>query len=143
MLQSGGATTQLIAIKLPSDQDRLQARNVLARLAQDASGLRLQDLPEGVGCLVQSILSEVALCHAVQRVPVHADLGTQEAADLLGVSRPHLVRLIDEGKLTSWKVGTHRQVKLQDLLVYRDRRDTECQQALQELADLDQELGLL
>lgn len=133
MLHFGGATTQLIAIKLPSDQDRLQARNVLARLAQDASGLRLQDLPEGVGCLVQSILSEVALGHAVQRVPVHADLGTQEAADLLGVSRPHLVRLIDEGKLTSWKVGTHRQVKLQDLLVYRDRRDTERQQALQEL----------
>ena len=133
MLHFGGATTQLIAIKLPSDQDRLQARNVLTRLVQDASGLRLQDLPEGVGCLVQSILSEVALGHAVQRVPVHAELGTQEAADLLGVSRPHLVRLIDEGKLTSWKVGTHCQVKLQDLLVYRDRRDTERQQALQEL----------
>ena len=95
--------------------------------------MRLQDLPEGVGCLVQSILSEVALCHAVQRVPVHADLGTQEAADLLGASRPHLVRLIDEGKLISWKVGTHRQVRLQDLLVCRDRRDTEHQQALQEL----------
>ena len=133
MLHFGGATTQLIAIKLPSDRDRLQARNVLARLAQDASGLRLQDLPEGVSCLVQSILSEVALDHAVQRVPVDAELGTQEAADLLGASRPHLVRLIDEGKLISWKVGTHRQVKLQDLLVCRDRRDTEHQQALQEL----------
>ena len=78
----------------------------------------------------------------MQLVPVYAELRTQEAADLLGVSRPHLVKLLDEGKLASWKVGTHRRVKRQELLAYRDRRDTARQQALQELTDLDQELGL-
>lgn len=135
--------TQPIAIKLPSDQDRVQARNVLAHLNKDNAGLRFQDLPEGVGHLVQSILREVAQGHAVQLVPVHAELRTQEAADLLGVSRPHLVKLLDEGKLASWKVGTHRRVKLQDLMTYRDQRNAERQQALQDLADLDQELGLL
>ncbi len=135
--------TQPIAIKIPSDQDRVQARTALAHLEQDASGVRLQDLPEGVGRLVQRILSEVAQGHAVQLVPVYAELRTQEAADLLGVSRPHLVKLLDEGRLASRKVGTHRRVKLPDLLAYRDRRDAERQQALQELADLDQELGLL
>lgn len=135
--------TQPIAIKLPSDQDRAQARNVLAHLNEDNAGLRLQDLPEGIGHLVQSILREVAQGHAVQLVPVHAELRTQEAADLLGVSRPHLVKLLDEGKVASWKVGTHRRVKLQDLMTYRDQRDAERQQALQDLADLDQELGLL
>ena len=134
--------TQPIAIQIPSDQDRVQARHALAHLTQDDAGLRLQDLPEGVGSLVQSLLREVALGHAVQLVPVHAELRTQEAADLLGVSRPHLVKLLDEGKLFSWKAGTHRRVKLQDLLTYRDQRDAERQQALQELADLDQELGL-
>lgn len=135
--------TQPIAIKIPSDQDRVQARTALAHLAQDASGVRFQDLPEGVGRLVQSILNEVAQGHAVQLVPVHAELRTQEAADLLGVSRPHLVKLLDEGQLASWKVGTHRRVRLVDLLDYRDRRDAERQQALQDLTDLDQDLGLL
>ena len=135
--------TQTIAIKIPSDQDRLQARNALAHLAQEDTQLRLRDLPEDVGRLVHNILSEVAQGHAVQLVPVHAELRTQEAADLLGVSRPHLVKLLDEGKLSSWKVGTHRRVKLEDLLAYRDQRNAERQQALQDLADLDQELGLL
>ena len=135
--------TQPIAIKLPSDQDRVQARTVLAHLNQDNAGLRFQDLPEGVGHLVQSILREVAQGHAVQLVPVRAELRTQEAADLLSVSRPHLVKLLDEGKLASWKVGTHRRVRLQDLMTYRDQRDAERLQALQDLADFDQELGLL
>ena len=135
--------TQPIALKVPSDHDRIQARKALAHLAQDSTALCLQDLLDGVGRLVQSILSEVAQSHAVQLVPVHAELRTQEAADLLGVSRPHLVKLLDEGKLDSWKIGTHRRVKLENLLVYRDQRDRERQQSLQELADLDQELGLL
>ena len=134
--------TQPIAIKLPSAQDRVQARQALAHLTQDAA-LRFQDLPEGVGHLVQSILREVAQGHAVQLVSVHAELRTQEAADLLGISRTHLVKLLDEGKVASWKVGTHRRVKLQDLMTYRDQRNAERQQALQDLADLDQELGLL
>jgi len=136
--------TQPIAIQIPSAQDRAQVQTALAHLTQDASaGLRLQDLPEEIGSLVHRLLSEVAQGHAVQLIPVQAELRTQEAADLLGVSRPHLVKLLDEGKLSSWKVGTHRRVKLQDLLAYRDQRDLERQQALQDLADLDQDLGLL
>jgi len=144
MLLSGDAMTQPIAIQIPSAQDRAQVQTALAHLTQDAAaGLRLQDLPEEVGSLVHRLLSEVAQGHAVQLIPVQAELKTQEAADLLGVSRPHLVKLLDEGKLASWKVGTHRRVKLQDLLAYRDQRDRERQQALQDLSDLDQELGLL
>ncbi|GGO40723.1 hypothetical protein GCM10008949_50530 [Deinococcus humi] len=92
---------------------------------------------------MHSILGEVAKGHAVQVLPVHAELSTQEAADLLGVSRPHLVKLLEEGALPHHKVGTHRRVKLDDVLTYRHQRDQDRRQALQALADLDQELGLL
>jgi len=132
--------THATPLHLPTDQERVQAQATLTELAQ---GRLLGGLPEGLSSLVQRLLSEVAQGHAVQIVPVHAELGTQEAAELLRVSRPHLVKLLDEGQLPSWKVGTHRRVKLQDLLGYRERRDAIRQQAMQDLTDLDQELGLL
>ncbi|CAM4447635.1 excisionase family DNA-binding protein [Deinococcus marmoris] len=130
-------------LPLPNEQDRLHARELLGRLSRGQQDtLRVADLPTGTRSLLETILQEVAQGHAVQVVPVQAELGTQDAADLLGVSRPHLVKLLDDGALASWKVGTHRRVRLDDLLVYRARRDVQRQQALQELADLDQELGL-
>jgi excisionase family DNA binding protein len=136
--------TQTTPLQLPSPRDQSLARETLAQLAGGrAPELRLTDLPQSVRALVQQLLSEVAQGHAVQLVPVHAELGTQDAADLLGVSRPHLVKLLDEGQLPSWKVGSHRRLRLQDLLAYRDMRDAARQQAMQALADLDQELDLL
>ncbi|GAA4006441.1 hypothetical protein GCM10022631_17330 [Deinococcus rubellus] len=92
---------------------------------------------------MQRLLSEIAQGHAVQLLPVEAELRTQEAAELLGISRPHLVKLLDEGQLPSWKVGTHRRIRLDDVLTYREQRMAARLQALQELADLDQALGLL
>lgn len=132
------------AFHLPTEAESVQAREALTRL--DGPGLRdvrLQDLPAGVAGLLLRILGEVAQGHAVQVVPVHAELSTQEAADLLVVSRPHLVKLLEEGALPHHKVGTHRRVKLDDVLTYRHQRDQHSRQALQALADLDQELGLL
>ena len=67
--------------------------------------------------------------------------GQSDYPDPIKATQP--VKLLNEGKLGSWKVGTNRRVKLEDLLVYRDQRDRERRQSLQELADLDQELGLL
>lgn len=129
---------------LPSEQDRLQARELLGRLSRGQQDtLRAADLPSGTRRPLETILQEVAQGHAVQVVPVQAELGTQDAAALLGVSRPHLVKLLDDGVLASWKVGTHRRVRLDDLLAYRARRDVQRRQALQELADLGQELGLI
>jgi excisionase family DNA binding protein len=133
-----------LPLQLPSEQDSAQTREVLSRVTGgQGTPLRLQDLPPGVSQLIQTLLSEVAQGHAVQIIPVHAELRTQEAADLLGVSRPHLVKLLDEGVLPSWKVGAHRRVRLAELLAYRDRREAAARQAMQDLTDLDQELGLL
>jgi excisionase family DNA binding protein len=99
-------------------------------------------LPAAVVRLLGALLTELAKGNAVTLMPHHAELTTQEAADLLNVSRPFLVSLLVNGQLPFHKVGTHRRVRFSDLLIYRRRRDAESEEALRELAALSQELKL-
>ena len=93
--------------------------------------------------LFVSALGEMGDGHAIRIVPQHTELTTQEAADILNVSRPYLVKLLDEGKMPSHMVGTHRRVMLKDLMVYKMEHRRLREAALDELSDLDQELGLM
>ncbi|MDB6106025.1 MAG: plasmid-related protein [Gammaproteobacteria bacterium] len=99
-------------------------------------------LPAAVVRLLGALLTELAKGNAVTLMPHHAELTTQEAADLLNVSRPFLVGLLENGQLPHHKVGTHRRVRFADLMTYKRRRDAEAESALRELAALSQDMKL-
>lgn len=100
------------------------------------------ELPTSALRLLVDILSELADGNAVKVVPVHAELTTQEAADLLNVSRPHLVKLLEDGVLPFHKTGKHRRVRFADLMQFKAQRNAASEQAMAALAQQAQELSL-
>jgi len=99
-------------------------------------------LPAVAAQLLRDILEQLAAGHAVTVLPVEAELTTQQAADLLNVSRPYLVQLLEDRQLPYRKVGTHRRVLLGDVLAYKARVDAARKDSLDQLAALSQQLGL-
>jgi len=91
--------------------------------------------------LLNSILTEMAKGNAVTLIPVHAELTTQQAADILNVSRPFLIEQLEKGVIPYRKVGTHRRVMFEDLMEYKQTMDHNRLKALEELSVIDQELG--
>jgi excisionase family DNA binding protein len=89
------------------------------------------------------MLDEMASGNAVRLIPHNAELSTQEAAEILNVSRPYVVRLLDEGRMPSHRVGTHRRVLFTDVMAYRDENRRARGAVLDKLSALDQELGLI
>jgi excisionase family DNA binding protein len=98
-------------------------------------------LPPSVVQALAGLVHELARGNAVTVVPVQAELTTQQAADLLNVSRPFLVKLLDSGEIPYHRTGTHRRVKAADLLEYRDRRRAARRAALAELTREAQAMG--
>lgn len=100
------------------------------------------ELPTSALRLLVDILAELAGGNAVKVVPIHAELTTQEAADLLNVSRPHLVKLLEDGALPYHRTGKHRRVRFADLMQFKTQRDQASESAMAELATQAQELGM-
>ncbi len=125
----------------------LEATRALASMTTSEGTLPLHvhedetviELPPAVVKIVLELLMHIANGEAVTFVPFGAELTTQEAADMLNVSRPFLIKLIESGELRRHMVGTHRRVLASDVLAYKKRRDTERDTALTDLARLGQE----
>jgi len=100
------------------------------------------ELPTSALRLLVDILGELALGNAVKVVPIHAELTTQEAADMLNVSRPHLVKMLENGELKFTKTGRHRRVLFADLMAYKTKRDQLSAAAMDALAQQAQELRM-
>ena len=144
-----------LAPALPSEAEAILAKEtsrVLASHAQTAEPLRLRILgdpakrtvkiPASATRMLIHILEEMARGNAITLIPVHAELTTQEAADMLNISRPSLIQLLDDGKIEFRRVGTHRRIRFEALMAYKRRADADRRAALAELAAYDQELGL-
>ncbi|MGW6933633.1 helix-turn-helix domain-containing protein [Lentzea sp. NPDC054927] len=99
-------------------------------------------LPRGAVELLAQILAYMAAGHGVSVVPADAELTTQQAADLLNVSRPYLIGLLEAGEIEFRKVGKHRRIKAASLVEYMRNDDQRRRRAADELSALTQEMGM-
>ena len=99
-------------------------------------------LPDAVFRLLKDIVRNMQLGRAIVLIPENQQLTTQRAADLLGVSRPHLIKLLEAGELPYHKAGSHRRIYLRDFVAYQKRRDAERKLALDRIAKEAYEAGL-
>jgi excisionase family DNA binding protein len=141
--------------ELPSKEDVDLARKSgqrLAPLARRDRPLTLRvcdpdhpdtiELPAGAVKLLMAILEDMASGRAVTIVPHNAELTTKQAADFLNVSRPFLIQLLEEDKLPFRMVGTHRRIRFEDVLRYKEDIDRKRRAVLDELAQEAQKLKL-
>ena len=139
-------------VALPPEKQDV-ARRISDRLLGKGSGRRRRaprlvlsngeevELPTEAALLVRDLFEALAQGQAVSVVPLHKELTTQEAADLLNISRQGLVDLLEGGALPFTRPGKHRRIRAADLLHYKRQRDGEREKALRELTRLSEEAG--
>lgn len=99
------------------------------------------ELPQSVFLLLERIIEVLDRGDAITVVPVGKELTTQQAANILNVSRQYVVRLLDDGRIPYRRTGTHRRIRMEDLLAYKRQRDRDRLASLDDLTRLSQEFG--
>jgi len=145
------------ALKLPTRKEQKIARDnkeILDRIAGNIKkstkeveiGIKGEEvsvkIPVSALKHLNTIMNLMAQGKAITVNPVDAEITTQEAADILLVSRPYVVKLLENGKIPFHMVGSHRRIRLEDLLAYKKQMEKEREEALTELTRISQELGL-
>lgn len=118
------------------------AKIVLVEEGRDPQDAPTLELPPQALRAIADLLGLMGQQQPVMLIPQTHEMSTQEAAGFLNVSRPYVVKLIEEGALKCRRVGRHRRVEFQDLVQYQRQLQQRSEDALQRLTDLSQELGL-
>jgi len=139
----------------PTERDAIIARTskqLLARFAREDQPLTVRvvdadhdeplELPAGAVTLLLDILGAMASGHGVTLIPEDAELTTVQAADILHVSRPFLIKLLDEGQIPYRRVGKHRRIRMEDVMNYKQAIDQEREAVLDRLVQDAQEQGM-
>ena len=144
--------TPIAPTTLETAMARDSSRQLAVFLSQqkgDSVKIAFEDKPEEMVSiplsafrLLADILTEMSKGNAVTFIPIHAELTTQQAADFLNVSRPFVVKMIEEKKLPCRKVGTHRRVLFQDLVEFKRKTNEDRAKTLEELAKQAQDLNM-
>jgi excisionase family DNA binding protein len=142
----GGVTDRPVDLVFEvAEQDRARLLSVVSGKSDHRVGIRTDagelELPEAAGLAVLLLLEGLGSGSSVHVVVSDADMTTQQAADLLGLSRTYVIRLIETDKLPARRVGTHRRLRASDVLAYKERRAARLSR-VDAIADADREVGV-
>jgi excisionase family DNA binding protein len=136
------ASLALKASRKLSHTVALSSEKVTLRVMGEKDVEEVVDIPAAAYRFFLEILVRMAEGMPVRLMPLHAELTTQEAADLINVSRPFLVALLEKGEIQFRRVGTHRRVLVKDLIAYKAKEDENRKNALKDLSEYQESLGL-
>lgn len=130
-LESYNALASVIE-QLNSEQPEIEIEETSEKIKIPISALKL----------LSDILKAMGQGKLISIVPIAAEVTTQAAAEILGCSRPHLVKLLEEGKIVFTKVGKHRRIKFEDVLNYKKQMKKQQKHNIIEIMNFDEEIGL-
>jgi len=133
-IELAGAASRILALS--------KGKRPRVRIGSEKTSGETVEIPGAAVGLLADMLDQMAHGNTVRLVASQAELTTQQAADFLNVSRPFLVKLIESGAIPFHRVGTHRRLKFQDVMAYKQRQARQSRAALNELAAQAQELSM-
>src|SRR3954447_15954064 len=116
----------------PTMEDMAAVKAALEKAGTDTR-IDLADLPDEAAAMVRRLLEDYAAGRRPRVIPSEADVSTFQAADILNVSRPHVIKLLDEGAMPYRMVGTHRRIRLADVMAFKATKDRDSDTAMDEL----------
>jgi excisionase family DNA binding protein len=131
---AGESYDALVSIieRLDSEQPQIEIEETSDKIKIPLSALKL----------LGDILKAMGQGKLISIVPIASEVTTQAAAEMLGCSRPHLVKLLEDGKIAFTKVGKHRRIKFEDIMKYRNQMKMQQKQNIIDIMNLDEEAGL-